>query len=141
MKVKIKKVYSDAVIPKYARPGDAAVDLVAIQKVVDHEKNQITYDTGLAFEIPENHVGLLFPRSSICKTSLSLSNAVGVIDSSFRGTVKFVFNKIQLLGNEYYEGDRVGQLIIMPYPSIEFEEVEELSNTERQGGGFGSTGR
>ena len=87
MKVKIKKLNEDAVIPKYSKSGDAGLDLTAISKIYD-EFGNVEYDTGLAFEIPENYVGLIFPRSSNCKKDLLLSNSVGVIDSNYRGSVK-----------------------------------------------------
>ena len=90
-------------------------------------------------EIPEGHVGLLYPRSSISKTSCSLRNAVGVIDSGYRGEIMLKFSCSTNL-NIYNVGDRVAQLIIMPYPQVQFEEVEELSDTDRGEGGFGSTG-
>ena len=80
MKVKIKKLCENAVIPSYANPGDAGMDLVATSRMFDKYGN-VEYGTGLAMEIPEGYVGLIFPRSSICKQDLSLSNAVGVIDS------------------------------------------------------------
>jgi dUTP pyrophosphatase len=97
------------------------------------------YGTGLAVEIPEGHVGLLFPRSSISNSGLILTNSVGVIDSGYRGEIKFRFKHIP--DTAYYKpGDRIGQLIVMPYPEIDFQEVEELSSTERGEGGFGSSG-
>jgi dUTP pyrophosphatase len=139
MKIKIKKLYPSAVIPKYSKPGDAGMDLVAINKKWNEDKSMVTYDTGLAIEIPEGHVGLLFPRSSISKTDLYLSNSVGVIDSGYRGSIMFKF-RYPIEGVSYDVGDRVGQIIIIPYPSVEFEEAEELSSTERGEGGFGSTG-
>lgn len=143
MKVKIKKLHPDAVIPKYAKYGDAGVDLTAISRDADlrsyvGSQDIITYKTGLAIEIPEGHVGLLFPRSSIYKQDLSLTNSVGVIDSGYRGEIMLKFRKSNY--KEYEVGDRVGQLIIVPYPQIEFEEVEELSDTERGDGGYGSSG-
>lgn len=151
MEVKIKKLHKDAVIPKYAKPGDAGMDLTAVSRYLDKYGN-ICYGTGLAFEIPEGYVGLIFPRSSICKEQLLLSNAVGVIDSGFRGEVSFkfkpsvAFDKLgdltsKLLYSAYKIGDRIGQIIIMPYPQIEFIEVEELSETERGTNGYGSTGK
>lgn len=138
MKVKIKKLHPDAVIPKYAKAGDAGLDLTATQ-VINSDGQHMTYKTGLAVEIPRGYVGLLFPRSSVYKTSMVLSNCVGVIDSGYRGEVmmKFAFKSHS---EPYRVGDRVGQLIIMPYPQVEFEEVEELSSTERGEGGYGSTG-
>ena len=166
MKVKIKKLHPDAVIPTYAHKGDAGMDLVAVDRIIstdnDAQADYIEYKTGLAFEIPEGYVGLLFPRSSNSKKDLTLANSVGIIDSHFRGEVTFrykvdatydrivseVSNKIvledkgddQFIQLIYDVGDRVGQLIIIPYPQIEFEEVEELSETERGDGGYGSTG-
>lgn len=139
MKVKIKKLHPDAVIPQYAKPGDAGLDLVAVVETWNEDNSMVTYDTGLAIEIPDGYVGLVFPRSSISKTVLSLSNSVGVIDSGYRGPIMFKFRYPEE-GPVYDTGDRVAQLIIMPYPQIEFEEVEELSSTERGEGGFGSTG-
>ena len=143
MKVKIKKLHKNAVIPQYAKPGDAGMDLVAVS--IDIEKyskynDKITYGTGLAFEIPEGYVGLLFPRSSIKDRDLVLTNSVGVIDSSYRGEVKVTFITYEFDPVIYSVGDRIGQMIIMPYPKIEFEEADELSTTERGSGGFGHTG-
>jgi len=140
MIVKIKKLDPTAVTPAYAKAGDAAVDLTAISlsKVDKDEFGYLEYGTGLAIEIPEGYVGLIFPRSSISNSGLILTNSVGVIDSGYRGEIKFRFKHIP--DTSFYKvGDRIGQLIIMPYPQIEFEEVQELSSTERGEGGFGST--
>ena len=140
-KVKIKRLHKDAVIPSYSRQGDAGMDLVATSKFYDDFDN-VCYGTGLAIEIPEGHVGLLFPRSSISKTDLTLRNSVGIIDSSYRGEIVLKFNNILMSSCEPYNvKERIGQLIIMPYPTIEFEEVEELSTTERGVQGFGSSGK
>lgn len=173
MKVKIKKLCESAVIPTYAKPGDAGMDLTATSRIFDKYGN-VEYGTGLAMEIPEGYVGLLFPRSSICKKDLSLSNSVGVIDSGYRGEIKFkfkptlaymdfgvsedphgvsydsdTFDFVGIVGDNtkdavtpaiYKVGDKIGQIIILPYPHIEFKEVEDLSETERGEGGYGSTG-
>jgi dUTP pyrophosphatase len=142
MQVKIKKLHPDAKTPQYAKDGDAAVDLACVSK--EYKPGQIVYGTGLAFEIPPGHVGLLFPRSSICKQDLVLSNSVGVLDSGYRGEVKFVFNTKRFEAStcsQYEIGERIGQLMIVPYPSIEFVESEDLSDTERGEGGFGSSGK
>ena len=147
LNVKIKRLNPNAVIPQYAKPGDAGMDLVATSQ--EFEKNAAgrrlqVYGTGLAFEIPEGYVGLIFPRSSIAKTELSLTNCVGVIDSGYRGEVKFKFaiDGESRATNEgtYKIGDRIGQIIIMPFPQVNFEEVTELSDSERGTGGFGSSG-
>lgn len=149
MQVKVKKLSPEAVIPQYAKSGDAGLDLTAISMETD-EFGNIVYGTGLAFEIPEGFVGLLFPRSSIYKTGLSLSNSVGVIDSGYRGEIIFKFRKaagvheaggVVFHNIKYDRGDRVGQIVILPHPKVELEEVEELVESERGEGGYGSTGR
>jgi len=139
MKVRIKKVNADAVIPSYAVKGDACLDLTCVSKELDDFGNTV-FDTGLAFEIPEGFVGLVYPRSSISKTAHQLRNCVGVIDSGYRGTVKLAFWGARASEKSYDVGDRVGQIMILPYPAIEFEEVEELTHTDRSTNGFGSTG-
>lgn len=156
MKVKFKKLHEDAVLPSYAKPGDAGLDITATSdgKMVKSEKGDlwyyIEYKTGLAVEIPDNHVGLMFPRSSISKSALFLANAVAVVDSKFRGECCFRFKMdagvvdqatIDKAKPEFYKkGDRIGQMVILPYPTIEPEWAEELSETERGAGGFGSSG-
>ena len=152
MKVNVKKLDSSAVLPTYSKHGDAGMDLTATSKSYDEHGN-VVYGTSLAFEIPTGYVGLLFPRSSNTKKDLILGNSVGVIDSGYRGEVVF---KFKALDTKYLEdgrltytkkdfmtshnvGDRIGQIIIMPYPQIEFNLVDELSTTDRGIGGFGST--
>ena len=146
LKIKIKKLHPDAVIPKYAKSGDAGMDLYAVDTKMHvdsltDETTKIIVDSGLAFEIPEGFVGLVFPRSSIQSTGVRLTNCVGVIDSGYRGPVKAVFDIKDSSLIYYNKGDRFAQIIIIPYPQIEFEEAEELSETERSEGGFGSTGK
>lgn len=145
MKIKIKKLNKNAVIPSYARLGDAGLDLTAtsMHYVKDKETGtrMVEYGTGLAFEIPQGYVGLIFPRSSIYKTDLTLSNSVGVLDSGFRGELKFKFRVGAYSSRKYEVGDRIGQIVIIPHPYIEFEESNELSDSERGENGYGSTGR
>jgi len=144
MKVKIKKLSPEAVIPTYAKDGDAGMDMVAT-KIISDNLGAVTYGTDIAMEIPKGFVGLIFPRSSIRKTNLQLSNSVGVVDSGYRGEIQATFNKIQGIDNverdSYKVGDRICQIMIIPHPDIQFAEVEELNNTERGEGGFGSTGK
>ena len=142
MQVRVKRLHTDATIPAYSKPGDAGLDLTAISMERDNYDN-ITYGTGLAIEIPEGYVGLIYPRSSNSKTDLYLTNHVGVIDSGYRGEIMFKYRPVNGLMNSkiYQIGDRIGQLIIMPYPQIELVEVDELSDSERGKGGFGSTGK
>ena len=139
MIVKVKKLHSHAVIPKYAKEGDAGLDLTCVSVSRDNFGN-LAYDTGLSFEIPKGFVGLLFPRSSISKKQLALTNCVGVIDSGYRGSVMMKF-KVQGDGMIYTVGERIGQLIIMPYPEVKLVESDALSETERGAGGYGSTGQ
>lgn len=141
LKVKIKRFRPDAIIPYKAHPTDAGMDMTAVWFRKDEEGN-IVYGTGIGMEIPNGHVGLLFPRSSNAKKDLLLSNSVGCVDSGYTGEITFKFKptKEDGLQNFYKPGDRIGQLIILPYPEIEFEEVKELSDTERGAGGYGSSG-
>ena len=148
MKVKIKRLDERAIVPSYSKQGDAGMDLTAINISKDNVGN-ITYHTGLAIEIPEGYVGLLFPRSSVSKKQQFLTNCVGVIDSGYRGEIMAKFKPVMgtydtilelFESNEYQIGDKIVQLIILPYPQIEFEEVAELSETDRGHGGFGHTG-
>ena len=144
MKVKMKKLHPDAVKPKYAKESDAGMDLVATE-IISKTETQITYGTGLAMEIPDGMVGLVFPRSSIRNTNLQLNNSVGVIDAGYRGELQATFNIINPHVVEgfgiYMPGDRIAQIVIVPHPIVQFVEVDELSESKRGDGGFGSTGK
>ena len=142
MNVKIKKLVPEAQIPIYATVGSNAMDIVAVSKtIVDRgDFAYIEYGTGLAFEIPEGYGLFLLPRSSISKTGLILANSIGLGDSDFRGEISFRFKYISGTP-DYNVGDRIGQLLILETPKIEFEEVTELSETQRGSGGYGSTGQ
>jgi dUTP pyrophosphatase len=115
MKVKVKKISKGAVLPFYATEGAAGMDLTATSKEYDR-KGCVVYGTGLAFEIPEGYVGLLFPRSSNAKKNLLLTNSVGVLDSDYRGEVFFKFKRADngYDGDQYEVGDAIGQIIIVP---------------------------
>jgi dUTP pyrophosphatase len=142
MKVNIKKITEEGVIPSYSRNGDAGLDLTATSFSI--ENDCYVYGTGIAIEIPEGYVGLIYPRSSISKYDLILANHVGVIDSNYRGELILKFKKTKTkskkLNKIYIVGDRIGQLIIMAYPSIEFSICEDLSSTNRNTANFGSSG-
>lgn len=174
MKIRFKKLHSNAKLPLHAKAGDAGVDLIATDVSIT-DNSEITYKTGLAVEIPEGYVGLLFMRSSVYKTDIILRNSVGVIDSGYRGEIMFKFmptydfygySDIEDLNEEdlkrgtihiymtaedklrdinsylqaYKIGDRIGQLVVIPYVTIDSEFVEELTKTERNNRGYGSTG-
>jgi dUTP pyrophosphatase len=141
MKVKIKLLHENAVKPKYAKESDAGLDLVATS-VISHTPTQITYGLGIAMEIPDGMVGLVFPRSSIRNYDLSLTNAVGVIDAGYRGELQATFYKLNGISSKVYEvGDRVVQIVIIPHPVVQLNVVDELSDSARGDGGFGSTGK
>lgn len=141
MKVRFKRLTSTAKLPQYARSGDAGLDLVA-DRIITNTTFQVTYKLGVACEIPTGYVGLIFPRSSIRKYELQLSNSVGVVDSGYRGELEATFNKTNgFLSMMYRPGEKICQMVIIPYPEIEVEEVSELAPSERGEQGFGSTGR
>lgn len=148
MKIKFAKRHPDAVIPKPSREGDAGADLTAIS--YNYEPNAdvpfYNYEFGLSVEIPKGYVGLIFPRSSISNKDVMLTNCVGVIDENFRGSLSARFKVTHFKGEIpklYKAGERVAQLLIIPYVKIESEEVDysELSVTNRGEAGFGSSGR
>lgn len=155
MKIRFKNL-GNATLPSYAKPGDGGMDIVATKKWYD-EFGNVCYGTDLAMEIPEGYVCLIFPRSSNSKKDLILSNGIGVLDSGFRGELTFKFkpspvyseigewgwNSIWLKEShhqDYEIGDRIGQIIILPYPTIEPEWADELTETERGTNGWGSSG-
>ena len=140
MKVSIKKLDVGGIIPTYSNKGDAGMDLTCT-KVISTTKYQVVYGTDIALEIPDGYVGLVFPRSSVRKYDLQLANSVGVIDSGYRGEIQVTFNKTKSNGKMYEINDRICQIMILPYPQIEFNEVTEFSKTERGEGGHGSTGK
>lgn len=151
--VQFKKTCPEGQIPFYSRSGDAGMDLTSVTKEIHGD--YLEYGTGIAVAIPEGYVGLIFPRSSISKQELLLCNSVGVIDSGYRGEIKLRFKRVEManvyygvgkefthyVGGDYSVGDKIGQLIIMPYPKIVVEIVDELDSTERGEGGFGSSGK
>jgi dUTP pyrophosphatase len=166
MKVNFKKLDEKAVKPTFGKPGDAGADLVATEVDIASrfDEGQVIYHTGLAVEIPEGMVGLIFPRSSIRNYELTMANSVGVIDSGYRGEIMVTFNikadnkMLEALAHNdsleglftdienrpfeiYKEGDRIAQLVIVPVPLIQYVEVDELSETQRGEGGHGSTGK
>jgi len=136
MEIKIKKLVPEATVPQYAKAGDAGMDVYAVTK--NETDKFVEYGTGLAFELPADYVMLVFPRSSVSNTHLILANSVGVLDSGYRGELKLRFRKNGT--DDYQIGDRVGQIMVLPFPQIEFTAVEELGASERGEGGFGSSG-
>lgn len=142
LELKVKRLYPESKMPYREHKEDAGLDLyVHSIKVTD---KYVSIGTGIAVEIPDEYVGYLFPRSSIFKTGLELTNCVGVIDSNYRGEIKAEFRIEDWSAfetNGYNIGDRCIQLIIMPYPKVLVREVDELSKSSRGTKGFGSTGK
>lgn len=192
LKVKIKKLVPEAVIPAYAKDGDMGMDVTATSVEYDKKLDCFVYHTGLAFELPRGYGMLIFPRSSNRKTNSYMANHVGILDSGYRGelllcfkykdSVRSIFSSLRsdkfiekiankvdikdakalatalikalndIIGDDvaltkfmmnyapYKVGDRIGQIVIVPYPTIEFEETDTLSESERGTGGHGHTG-
>lgn len=138
--IKFKKLYDDAILPYYGSEDAAGLDCTAYSKQWNENLGCWEYGLGFAVEIPKGYVGLLFPRSSIVKTGLILSNSVGVIDADYRGEVSVKFYETKV-SNEYKVNERCCQLIIIPYPNIEVIEATSLTDTKRGAGGYGSTGK
>lgn len=140
--MKVKRLYEEALLPTKATEGSAAFDLYAYTEAPLEPCETFKYKTGIALEIPEGSVGLIFPRSGLStKFGIRLSNCVGVIDSDYRGEIIVALHND---GDESYminRGDRIAQLMIVDIPKIGIEEVTELSDTKRGIGGFGSSGK
>jgi dUTP pyrophosphatase len=140
--MRFQKLTTTAITPTRGTPGSAGLDLYSDQEVLLVSYHTKTVGTGIAVGIPEGYVGLLFLRSSIGKAGVALANAVGVIDSDYRGEVKLCLTYAHDMGGYYIQrGDRIAQLVVMPAQGFELTEVDALSTTERGTGGFGSTGR
>ena len=133
MEIKVKKLVPEAVVPTRAHGSDAGFDLVAVSRTL--EAGAWVYGTGLAFEIPEGYVGLVFPRSSVAKKDVILSNCVGVIDAGYRPFVRSGGFSI------YDVGERICQIVFVKLPEVEIVESDELSTSDRGTGGYGSTGK
>lgn len=137
--VPFMKLSGSAVLPSYANDGDAGLDLTATSKQWNDTMKCWIYGMGIACAIPYGFVGLIFPRSSVRKYGIIMANCVGVIDAGYRGEISATFKE---LGNDkvYKVGERVAQLIIIPFPQVNIQEVMSLPESERGANGHGSTG-
>lgn len=148
MQLKVKKLHPDAILPKYQTAGAACFDLHAVMKepwtIIDG--GVLDIPTGLAFEVPEGHVMLIYSRSGHgFKNNVRLSNCVGVIDSDYRGELRVKLTHDGTGANGYTAfrvetGDRIAQAMIIPVQQVQLVEVDELGTTGRGVGGMGSTG-
>lgn len=141
MKVRFKLLSDQAKVPSYSKDGDNGLDLTAVS--MSKKERFIEYDTGVSVAIPEGYVGLVVPRSSTSKKDQYLANSIGVIDQNYRGSIRLRYKTIPGAFDEtelYKQGDRIGQLLIVPNPKVEMVEVDELDETKRGDKGFGSSG-
>lgn len=147
MQVNIMKMFDDAIVPTFGSGGAAGADLYAR---IDNERHmQAIYpnstqmiSTGICMEIPEGYVGLVFSRSGLAtKQGLSLANCVGVIDSDYRGEIKIALHNHSDSIRKVRRGERVAQIVLVPFLKPTFHEQDSLSDTTRGEGGFGSTGQ
>ena len=143
MKVRIKKLNENAVVPTYGSSFAAGADLYSFDDATVIKPNETVFlHTGIAMEIPQGYVGLVYARSGLaCKPNLAPANKVGVIDSDYRGEIMVALHNHGMVPQEVLTGERIAQIVIAPYLTAEFEEAEELDDTDRGAGGFGSTGR
>ncbi|MBQ8689938.1 MAG: dUTP diphosphatase [Clostridia bacterium] len=144
MKVNIKKLNENAVIPTYGTEYSAGADLYALtdSPVTVAPHTTVMLSTGISVEIPVGYCGLIFARSGLAsKRGLAPANKVGVIDADYRGEVKVALHNHTDLPQTVENGERVAQLAIVPFLKAEFTLADELSDTVRGDGGFGSTGK
>ena len=144
MNIKVKKLKPDATVPTMGSKFAAGADLYSAEDedVVIEPGETKFIGTGLAMEIPEGYVGLVYARSGLaCKRGLAPANKVGVVDSDYRGEIKVALHNHGKEAQTVEKGERIAQMVIAPYLSVNYEEADDLSETERGEGGFGSTGR
>jgi len=144
MKVKVKKLDQRAVLPTYGSAGAAGADLYALTDgdVTIGAGETRLIGTGLALEIPTGYVGLIYARSGLAtKRGLAPANKVGVIDSDYRGELKVALYNQSGAPQTIAAGERIAQLVIAPYLTADYEEADELTDSKRGAGGFGSTGK
>lgn len=139
MKIKIKKINSDAIIPKYSHDGDAGMDIYSIEEFIikSHERKIIS--TGIAIELPEGYVSLIWDKSGLASKN-GVTTLGGVIDSGYRGEYKIILLNISNEDFKIIKGQRIAQILIQKIERAEIEEVKELNESSRGAGRFGSTG-
>lgn len=142
--VRIKKTDERAIVPSYGSPSAAGADLYALADetltIAPHQT--VFVHTGISMEIPEGFVGLVYARSGIaCKRDLAPANKVGVIDSDYRGEIMVALHNHGETSQTIENGERIAQIVIAPYLTADFVQTDDLSDTDRGSGGFGSTGK
>lgn len=144
MNLNIKRLYDNAIVPTYGTLYSAGADLYACldnEEIISAGETKFI-KTGIAMEIPNGYVGLVYARSGLaCKKGLAPANKVGVIDADYRGEIMVALHNHSKDSVSISPGERIAQIVIAPFLKVEFNEVEELSDTVRGAGGFGSTGK
>ncbi len=142
--IRVKKLKENAILPTYGSAEAAGADLYAClaEPIVIDPGASVFVPTGLAMEIPRGYAGLIYARSGLaCKRGLAPANKVGVVDSDYRGEFMVVLHNHGSISQEITHGERIAQLVIAPVFTPGFTEVDELTDTKRSAGGFGSTGK
>ena len=141
IKVKIKKIKDNAIIPKYSHEGDAGVDLYSTEDYVLKAGDRVLVSTGIKIAVPEGYEAQIRPKSGLAiNHGISVVNTPGTVDSCYRGEVKIITINLGKEDFKIEKGKKIAQMIFNKIEEAEFEEVEELENTTRGDGGFGSTG-
>ena len=140
--LKIKKLSEDAIIPFYAHPGDAGLDLFSVEEVTIEPGKRKLVATGISIELPKNTEAQVRPRSGLAlKYGVTVLNSPGTIDEGYRGEIKVILINHGEEAFKINKGDKIAQMVIMPVLTVGIEEVEILNDSERGEGGFGATGR
>jgi dUTP pyrophosphatase len=137
--IKIKKLKSDAKIPSYAKPGDAGMDIFSNEEVLVGPNQRKLISTGIALDIGEGNVGLVWDKSGIA-TKTGLTTMAGVLDHTYRGELKILLYNTDTIAHKIEKGQKVAQLVVQKVVSEEIREVDHLDSTIRGERGFGSTG-
>lgn len=140
MNIKVKKLREDAIIPTRANSTDAGLDLYSTQDLIVLKNSRAMIETGISLEIPEGYYGRIAPRSGLAWKH-GIDMFAGVVDSSYRGPINVILYNSCVNDFKITKGDRIAQLIIEKHYNFPIEVVEELSDTNRGSGGFGSTGK
>ena len=139
MLFRVKKLSPEAIIPKYANPTDAGMDIFSLESVTLQPGERKNIKTGIAFALPTNHVGLVWDKSSV-PSKFGVHCMAGVIDESYRGELQVVMINLGQAPHTFEKGQKIAQLLVQPITYSTIQEVQELDETARGRGGFGSTG-
>jgi dUTP pyrophosphatase len=138
MLIKIKKLNPEAILPRYAHPGDAGLDLFSCEEHTLQPGERKLFSTGISIELPEGYVSLIWDKSGVANSGIH--TMAGVLEHTYRGEYKVVLLNTSNIPYEVKKGQKIAQLLIQPIVTAEIQEVEELSETARGEGAFGSTG-